>query len=143
MIMSTVEMLKSLESPTSIKKRWVMQEEVVQSLLQYLQNTQDFILDQVPQVVQEALRYEKISASITALFMVCLLAAAAFVFHHFWKYPALDSYGSRTVSSVMGMYIPGAISTIFFILLAASVDRLIKIHIAPKYFLIQLFLDMN
>jgi hypothetical protein len=120
-----------------------MKEDIVEKLLEYLQNTQDFVLEQVPQVIQQALRYEKISAYMVAIIMSALLLAAAIIFCYFWKNPSLDVHGCRKISSVMGMYIPGAISAIVFIQLCVSIDRLIEIYIAPKYFLIQLFMNMK
>lgn len=120
-----------------------MKQEILEKLLEYLNETQDFVLEQVPQVIQQAIRYEKISAILIGSLMLLLLLVAGFVFFHAWRYPNFDSHGSRATSSVASMLISGMPSPILFVQLCYSIDRLIKIYLAPKYFLIQLFMDMK
>jgi small-conductance mechanosensitive channel len=144
MIMSTVLMLKKITSaPQKLNLEKTMKEEVVEKILEYLNETQDFVLEQLPQVIQQALRYEKVAAFVLATLMLVLLTLAIFVFYYSLQHPGLDKYGSRSTASVLGMFLPGALSAFLFIQFCVSADRLIKIYLAPKYFLIQLILSMK
>ena len=120
-----------------------MKDQILQKLLEYLQNTEDFVLEQVPELVQQALKYEKISSYLNSGLMILLLNIAIYLGYYFWKHPVLDKYGSREFGSILCTLIPCIASLLFFIQLCYSVDTLIKIYIAPKYFLICLILDMK
>lgn len=68
--MSTVLMLKKITSaPQKLNLEKTMKEEVVEKILEYLNETQDFVLEQLPQVIQQALRYEKVAAFVLATLM--------------------------------------------------------------------------
>jgi hypothetical protein len=115
-----------------------MNEKILQKLLDYLQNTEDFVLEEVPEIIQQALKYEKISSHLNAGLMIILLSLAITIGYHFWKYPTLDKYGSREMGSFLGAFIPLIIAPLFFVQFCYSIDKLVKIYIAPKYFLITL-----
>ena len=120
-----------------------MQEQILQKILEDLQATEDLVLEHVPEVIQQALRYEKISTFLCALLMMCLFSVAICFGYYFWKHPTLDKYDSRDMTSIMGVIMPLAFSPLFFTQFCGSVDKLVKIYTAPKYFLIQLFLHMK
>ena len=118
-------------------------EMIQQKLLEYLENSHDFILDEMPEVIQQALTYERLSALFTAVLMFVLIITACTVFYYCWMNPSLDKYGSRNMSNVMGMVIPGSFMGLFTVTFCSSFDKLLKIYIAPKYYLIQLFVDIK
>ncbi|MBX9744356.1 MAG: hypothetical protein K2X08_04000 [Chlamydiales bacterium] len=43
-----------------------MNDQILQKLLEYLQSTEDFIMEQIPDIVLQALKYEKISSYLSA-----------------------------------------------------------------------------
>jgi hypothetical protein len=120
-----------------------MNEKILQKLLDYLQNSEDFALEQIPEIVQEALKYEKVSAYLSIGLMLLLLSIAAYIGYHSWKHPTLDKYGSREIGSFLGVAIPFCTAPMLFIQFCCSVDKLIKMHLAPKYFLIELVTSMK
>lgn len=120
-----------------------MNDQILQKLLEYLQNTEDFVMEQIPDIVLQALKYEKISSYLSASLMMVLLTIAIVVCYYFWKHPTLDKYASRDVVSFLGVLIPGIISPILFVQLCSSIDKLVKIQLAPKYFLVQLLAQMK
>ena len=120
-----------------------VKDQVWETLLQYLQNTKDFVLEQAPDVLQQALRYEKVSTWFSITTSAMLLVVAFATAWYFWKHPNLDKYGSREFPSILGVVIP---LCVFMPLLGSfycSVDRIIKIYVAPKYFLISLIMNLK
>jgi len=71
------------------------------------------------------------------------LVAALGMIYYFWKNPALDQYGSRTIPSVLGLLIPLMVLLPLITQFFCSVDKIIKIYVAPKYFLIDLILNLK
>jgi len=117
--------------------------QVWQYLIEYIEHTKDFMLEQAPEVIQEVLRYEKIAASLNAITMVILLIVALGAANYFWKHPEFDKYGSRDCISTFGILIPLVAVVPCFVQLFLSIDKLIKIGVAPKYFLMSLILSMK
>lgn len=120
-----------------------MKDQILQKLLDYLESTHDLVLEQVPEVILQALRYEKVSSYATAGLMLGLLAAAISLGYRFWKHPDLDRHGSRETLSFMVPMVSMIALPLFFVQLCMSVDKLIKIYLAPKYFLIQLLVGVK
>lgn len=120
-----------------------MNEKISEKLLEYLQRTEDFVLEQSPEILKEALRYERIRSFISVLLMAVLFVSALSAAWYFWKHPTLDKYESRDTISFLGVLIPICLSPLFFVQLCSSVDSLIKIYVAPKYFLISLIMSLN
>jgi hypothetical protein len=84
-----------------------LKDQVLEKLINYLQNTEDFILEQVPETIYQVLRYEKTAYYISAFLMLTLLIIGLYIGYHFWKHPTLDKYGSREIGSFMGTLIQG------------------------------------
>lgn len=120
-----------------------MKEEILKKLLEYIQASGDFILEQAPDIIKQALAYEKISTWFCTILMFVLVTIGLSVAYYFWKHPKFDSYNSRTISSFFGVMIPSIVVPLLFIQFCSCVDTLIKIYIAPKYFLIQLITKLN
>jgi hypothetical protein len=117
--------------------------QIWQKLIEHIENTKDFVLEQAPDIIQQALKYEKISSYLTAALMLLLLCAAISIGYYFWKYPSLDKYGSRELGSFLGIFIPCIASPLFLVQFCYSIDKLVKIYLAPKYFLINLIMSMK
>lgn len=113
-----------------------------QTLIEHIENSKDFMLEQAPDFIQEALKYEKVSAFINAGIMAILFTTALGVAYYFWKYPTLDKYGSREFLSVFGVFIPLIFVVPTVAQLCISIDKLVKIYVAPKYFLINLIMGL-
>lgn len=120
-----------------------MKEQVVRQLLEYIENTKDFVLEQAPDVLLQALRYEKFSNFLGGLLSFALIVFTLSIAYYCWKNPALDEYDHRDFLSAMGVFIPLVISPLLFVQLLTCIDKLIKIYVAPKYFLLQLVLKMK
>lgn len=119
------------------------QVQVWQKLIEYMESTGDFLLEQAPDLIQQVLRYEKIAALVSTITAVTLLAIALSFAYYFWNYPGLDKHGSRDFPSILGLMLPLAAFLPLLILLMCSVDKIIKICVAPKFFLIELFLKIS
>lgn len=117
-----------------------MKEQILQKLIDYLQKTEDFMLSECPMVIQEALKYHYISSlvgMISCFFLACL---SCYVFYYFYTNPTFDKYESRELSCMMPLFFSGPIAFMSFLGMCVNVDTFIKISVAPKYFLISLFL---
>jgi hypothetical protein len=117
--------------------------QIWEKLFGYVEDTKDFVLEQAPEIVQQVLQYEKTSAYLTSFLMLGLMAVAISFGYHFWKYPTLDKYGSREFLSFMVPIISLMVIAPLFIQFCIDIDKLMKIYIAPKYFLIELLLSVR
>jgi hypothetical protein len=115
-----------------------MDKVVVQKIQEYLQNMDDFLIEKAPEVVRQALRYEKMSTWAHFVAVSLIIGALLWIVYCCWMYPKLDKYGSRETECVLGMFIPWAVLPLLLIDSWYCIDRLIKIYTAPKYFLLQL-----
>jgi len=120
-----------------------MQDNLIEKLIEYLQNSQDFLLEQMPEVIQQALTYEKMSAYFSAGLMLVLLIIGLSIAFYAWKHPKLDSYGHRSGPSLFALLVSLGFSPLFFVQICISIDKLLKIYVAPKYYLIQLFVNLK
>lgn len=120
-----------------------MNEKILQKLLDYIQNTEDFILEQVPDTIMQMFRYEKISNLLTLGLMLILISLAIFGGLYMYYHPKLDKYGHREVISVIGPMVCAFFTPFAILQICINVDRLIKIYFAPKYFLINLILKLK
>ncbi len=119
------------------------QEKVIESLLTYLQKTENFLSEEIPLILIEILKYEKISSIfciLTSTFIICM---GILLFFYSFKNPCFDKYEHRHIGSILGMWM----SAIFVFLplssLYISIDKLICINVTPKYFLIKMLLSMH
>ena len=117
--------------------------QMLDTLLSYMENTKDFVLEQAPDVIKQALKYETISSYIDAIFMFILLTAALCIAYYIWKNPNIDKYGSWATSSVVPFAASLILSPFFVLALCCAIDKIVKIHVAPKYFLINLIMNMK
>lgn len=120
-----------------------MKDQILEKLLFYLQNTGDFILEQAPDVVQQALRYEKISAYFSSAVLFALLTIALCVGIYNLKNPKLTKYDDWQFQTLISVVIPAMALAPLLFGLYAEIDKIIKLTIAPKYYLIQLFMNLK
>jgi hypothetical protein len=116
-----------------------MNEEISTKLLEYLQKTSDFALEQMPDIVIQTLKYQKFSIYLNMLTMGFLIILCAGLAYYFYTHPKFDKYGDKTILSTFGVFIPLGLILIFLVDLIIATDNVIKINIAPKYYLIELF----
>lgn len=118
-----------------------MKDQILQKLLEYLQNTEDFVLEQVPEIIQQVLRYEIISTYMGAGILLFIIILCIGLNIYLWKYSE-DTIKNTITSSII--YPISSIALPFlFIQFCCLIDKLVKIYIAPKYFLIDLILNMK
>ena len=118
-----------------------MDKDVLEKALDYLKETQEFVIDQAPEVIIQILRYEKISCIFGLIFScIGIFLLLSFAFYCIF-FPKLDNNGYRDCISVMGCFIPFALITPLFVSAITLTDRLLKIYISPKYFLIDLLIN--
>jgi hypothetical protein len=116
--------------------------EIWEKLLEYLETTKDFVIAQSPSLLQETMNYHKISNFILAT--VCLIGifVCAYIAYYNYMYPTIDKYDNVSLVNCMA----GLFSCVGLLpcigIFIASVDHLIKIYVAPKYFLIEKIREM-
>jgi len=116
-----------------------MDAEIKQKILEYLQKTETFCLEQCPDIVQQALRYHFVSNLISIITCSVILFGLLLAAYMFYFNPVYDEYGHRTIISVMGCIVPLIFCPMLFIAVCHYSDNLIEICLAPKYFLLRLF----
>lgn len=113
--------------------------EVWQKVIEWLDSTKEFVIDQAPVLIQETLRYYHLSIifGIVILSIIFLSSLAFFLYHFF--HPIYEEYNFMSGKTIVSLLFGGLISLISFVILFCIIDDAIKIHVAPKYFLIQKF----
>lgn len=119
-----------------------MNEDLAKKILDYLQKTEDFALEHLPDVVLQALRYHTLMNWLFCISMTVLILVSASLAFYFYRYPGFDSSGHRTFPSFFVPFGGAALSIIFFALLCQSIDTLIQMYMAPKYYLMILIKSM-
>jgi hypothetical protein len=120
-----------------------MKEEIVSKLVEYIEGTKDFVLEQAPEILKEALRYEYLSSLFISISSGVLLVLALSVFYYAFCHPMVDKYGDRSFGSGMTMIVSAFVAVMVSGTLCISIDKIIKINVAPKYFLLTLLLKIN
>jgi len=62
------------------------------------------------------------------------------IFLHFYNNPTLDKHGSKSESSFFIPYLSGFASFMCIMIFIERINTLMKIYLAPKYFLIDLIM---
>ncbi len=120
-----------------------MTEELINKLFEYLQRTEVFILDQAPDFIQQLLRYKKITAVIdVTILSVVVLGALAFSMYNIYN-PTIDKHGDRSTGSQFCCFMPIIVAFMFFAPLLGEIADLMKIHIAPKVYLLEYFKSLK
>lgn len=117
-----------------------MKEQVIEKLLEYMQRSEDFLLEQVPDVLQQALRYQIISNWVGAIVTGLLAIVAVVVACYFWRNPKLDEYGSWTMDTLFFVMVPLLLLLPLAATCYGAIDNLIKLYMAPKYYLVQMLM---
>lgn len=116
-----------------------MDDLIKEKILSYLESTKDFVLDQAPDVIQQALRYHYINSIVGIFVCSFLILTLISIAYYNYSHPKLDEYGSWETITFIFCFIPSMFCLPLFAGLLSDIDKLIKISTAPKYFLITLF----
>ena len=116
-----------------------MKEQIIQKLIEYLDQSKDFMLQECPEVIQQALRYHYISNLMGCIFSFLGIIVYALVCFYFYKNPTRDKYDSRPMHHSFIFFLSPMFFFMFTFSLFNCCDHLIKITYAPKYYLIHLF----
>lgn len=108
---------------------------LVDQLTELIKNGTDLAKDQLPEVARQILRYETAWAVFDLISILLLIVALGFVARYCWKKAEEfdDVITARVFISAIGCLVG------FFLLVIGMGDvrTLLKIHLAPKLFLIQ------
>lgn len=109
---------------------------MIKKLLEYIEGTKDFILEQAPDIIQQILEYETRS---TMLWM-CLFSFLTFigVIVCIW-----GVFSKKSIFDKPGAMVGFLITPMMVIGLMANLDNLIKIKVAPKYYVMEKIIKMG
>ena len=118
-----------------------MDKDILEKALDYLNKTQEFVLDQSPEVIIQIFNYEKTSTIFGIVFCaICIIFLISVATYSIF-YPKLDKYDNREVFSQMLCFMPFLVCLPFGLTMVTLIDKLLKIYISPKYFLIDLLIN--
>lgn len=102
-------------------------------LLAFINNTKDFLVDQIPDVLQQILYWEAAQAGLTILY--CLIAIGTFALFYRWLVPMVKNEDFKAPLVLLRLVLFVAV---FFATLPAqeASQRLLKVVVAPKLVLI-------
>ncbi len=117
-------------------------EQILQKLLQYIEKSEDFLLEQSPQVIQEMVRFKKISTILDICFFSFILLTCLFVAIWMVSQTKIKDHFVREFLFVFIPIICFAFSPFLLAQIFSSVKDLIELIVAPKSCIIQLIRDI-
>lgn len=116
-----------------------MNEELTKKILEYIETTENFLSKEIPEVIQQALRYQKVSSMLCAFlsFFIAILCIRILIYFHF--NPKIDKYDCMALDrSLITM---GCCFTCFLMIVVfcSNIDNLLQLFLCPKFYLIKLF----
>ena len=118
-----------------------MKEELLKNLagiLDYVKQEADFIKEQAPLFIQEFITYKYWLYCFEIILSVVMLISSIFIFKKGYKDYKEDEYSFPFL-----MFIGGAGILFAFFMFGYSLENLIEIHFAPRYFLIEHLLSLG
>lgn len=112
------------------------QKEIVTKMFEYIDSSKDFMLEQAPEVFQQIIRYEYISSICGVVTCSILLICAGITLFTWLKNPNVDRFDYWTDGTFAVVLISATVVVITGIGLIVNVSDLIKINVAPKYYII-------
>jgi UDP-N-acetylmuramyl pentapeptide phosphotransferase/UDP-N-acetylglucosamine-1-phosphate transferase len=112
-----------------------MKEQILEKLMTYLQNTEVFLSEQTPQVINELITYELyMSYAKIGTFIGILILSAIILFYLIKKEIHEEVIGGVLCISIV-------LATLFGVLSVGAVNDIIKIKVAPKVFVLDKLRD--
>lgn len=103
-----------------------MQEELTKKLIDYIEKSKDFVLEQAPDIMKEMLEYHKyesiVSISFLSVFIIGLIITAVILY--------------KKRNELTMWWIPLLIVPVVFFGILCDCCDLIKVKTAPKYFIL-------
>lgn len=118
-----------------------MKDEVIKKLIDYIDGSKDFLLDQAPQMFKEMIKYEYLVSILEAIFFLILISSAIYILYLSITNPARDKYDSRSYENLLGIVIPSILIVPLILGFWNGMTTAIQIKMAPKYFLLEKILE--
>lgn len=97
----------------------------------------EWALKQAPDICDQYLRYEMISSTINAAILTIIGIALVVCFVKFWRFSkSLNEY-DQTPSRIVASFVAAGLMTLVSFGWQNNVHRVIKIHVAPKVYLVE------
>lgn len=113
-----------------------MSETIEKKLLEYIEHTKDFVLEQAPELFKEILKFDTISAYLGSLVCLSVMLTGIFLSLKFYKIPCEKSYDRPTLHMITWIG-TAVLLPILLIQTMSNVSDIIQIKIAPKYYLLK------
>lgn len=115
-----------------------MDSEISKKIIEYLDQTRDFVLEQAPELCRQIMRFDKIAAYLGSIVLLIIAGIAIYFSIKFAGQHYERSY-ERPV-----FHMPVWFATIIFIPIAffqicSNISDLIQMEVAPKYYLLKRF----
>lgn len=107
-------------------------------LLEQLQNYNPTSGQPVSPILMEILRYERLNAIVMLISLPLILCIAGYICYKAWKNPQRDAHGDRYGTNEWTIWCSSFICLISTGIICTAIDILIKLSVAPHYFLIKL-----
>lgn len=118
-----------------------MKDEVIKKLIDYIDGSKDFLLDQAPQIFKEMIKYEYLISILETVLFIILLSATLYILYVSFTNPARDKYDSRSYENLLGIIIPLMLIIPLILGFWNAMTTAIQIKMAPKYFLLEKVLE--
>lgn len=110
-----------------------------QKALEYVQKTEDFMLDQAPEVFEEIIYFNMVKHSLFSIISLVIIAIAIYVIHKIWTGGKIYEFGivndkdKGFVSIFITLIVLVPSSALFFV----QVTSALKAWLAPRLYIIE------
>lgn len=119
-----------------------MTDEIIKQLLEYINQSKDFVLEQAPDLINEILTYEKYSSIYQIIIFFSVLIISLSYFYN--QFPLeRDKFDFVKTEYLFKACISGFITFVCTGATISNLIKLVKIYTAPKYFLIEFILNLK
>ena len=115
-----------------------MSENVLEKAAEYIKTAQDFAIQNLPQIVQEAFRYEKTHTWIQAILILVLFFSALTIGYYYFRNPNVDKDGDWTAASSLRVFVCCIAMVPILVSLWVVTENLLKIYFCQKLFLLEI-----
>jgi hypothetical protein len=109
---------------------------IEEKLIEYLEHTKDFVLEQAPELFKEILKFDTIAAYLGSFICLSIMTLGMIISLKFHNVKYEKSYDRPSHHIVVWMITFG-LTPFLFIQTMCNISDIIQIKIAPKYYLLE------
>lgn len=120
-----------------------MEQQLIDKAIEYLEKSETFLLQECPEIIQQTLKYATWTTCLNVVFSSIIFLICICLFIYTYKNQGVDRHGSPDLITILTLFLSAFVPLPLFAHIFSEADRLMKIIIAPKLFLLQYFINLK